>query len=680
MVLERVNYDKDFPKAWYNDDPDFAADGGEIVEDDIADDWYDDGPNGGRGDDGSGPPPHNDNDNKDEDKPPSPPEPPKDGWPDTRFLSPEAKRMLTPPRQTAIDRLDAMIGLNPVKAKVAALIQQFRVARAREKEGLPVPRSSYHLVFTGNPGTGKTTVARLIGEMYRELGILRKGHVVEVDRSQLVAKYMGHTAPLVERQVQSALDGVLFIDEAYTLAAKLLKLMEDHRDRLVVIVAGYSTEMKSFIEANPGLASRFKTFIEFPDYGPEELARITMGMLNDSKFVVSTKTEAQILHVMKEIYRARDAHFGNGRVARNIFEQIQEHMALRLGGVRELTRDTLTTVEPSDVPSTPAVHKRDSFEELDGLVGLKEVKDKVAALVSQYTMRANREREGLPVSPVSLHLEFTGNPGTGKTTVARLIGGIYHELGLLARGHVVETDRSGLVAGYVGQTGPKVEGKVKEAMNGILFIDEAYTLATKDGANDFGGEAIATLLKQMEDNRDRLAVIVAGYTAEMQRFMAANPGLQSRFSTTIEFKDYEPDQLTQIAVDMLEKHEFVVPDDTRSEIFLLMMVLFAKRDGHFGNGRVARNVVEKIQENMAKRLGESEPTREELTTVLPEDVPGTGHFMSESGQPQNPGEDLVIEKVPKKPRRKRAPKREADRATPDIKDDKNQGDGRGGRA
>ena len=585
--------------------------------------------------------------------------------------------MLTPPREgpeTVFDRLGAMTGLEPVKARVSSLVKQYRVMQAREKEGLPVAPSSYHLVFTGNPGTGKTTVARLVGEIYRELAILSKGHVVEVDRTQLVGKYVGHTAPLVEKRVQQALDGVLFIDEAYSLATKgegdkndfgdhsrpvHLNLMEDLPDRLVVSASRYTAEMKSFIDSNPGLASRFKTFIEFPAYSAEELTQITIGMLIDNRYFVPSKTEAEILELMKEVHRWRDRHFGNARVARNIFEQIQEHMALRLGGVKELTRDHLSRVLPSDVPVRPKIHRENALEELDSLIGLEKVKDKVAALVGQYRMRANRQRQGLSIAPLSLHLVFTGNPGTGKTTVARLVGGIYRELGLLARGHVVETDRAGLIGTHVGQTGPKVQEKIREAMDGILFIDEAYTLAPANNVNDFGGEAIATLLKLMEDNRDRLAVIVAGYTAEMQRFIAANPGLQSRFSTTIEFQDYEPDQLTEIAVDMLEKHEFVVPDDTRSEIFLLMMVLFAKRDRYFGNGRVARNVVEKIQENMAKRLGENEPTREELTTVLPEDVPGTGHFVSEGGQGLKPQEDIVIEKGSKRPRKKRSAKRDA---------------------
>jgi hypothetical protein len=175
--------------------------------------------------------------------------------------------------------------------------------------------------------------------------------------------------------------------------------------------------------------------------------------------------------------------------------------------------------------------------------------------------------------------------------------------------------------------------------------------------------------------------IVAGYTAEMQRFMAANPGLQSRFSTTIEFQDYEPDQLTQIAVDMVEKQEVVVPDDTRSEVFLLMMVLYKSRDRHFGNRRVARYVVEKTQENIAERLSDSEPTREELTTVLEVDVPGPGPFLPAAEHAPQPQQDLVIEKVPKKTRKKRAAKREADKAAPDITDDKNQGDdGKDGRA
>jgi len=278
---------------------------------------------------------------------------------------------------------------------------------------------------------------------------------------------------------------------------------------------------------------------------------------------------------------------------------------------------------PKPAPRLPAPDKEpDPFEQLDTMIGLDAVKKKVSSLINQYRIRAARRKEGLPTAAISHHLVFTGNPGTGKTTVARIVGEIYRELGILERGHVVEVKRSALVGEYVGHTAPKVEAKVKEALDGVLFIDEAYTLAPRDNARDFGSEAIATLLTLMEDHRDRLAVIVAGYTGDMERFINANPGLKSRFKTVIEFPDYNPEELTRIVLDLFDAHHLIAPPETRAALFALMTRLHSERGEGFGNGRTARNVFEACDEHMAQRLGEINPTREQLTTVLPEDVPG----------------------------------------------------------
>ena len=551
------------------------------------------------------------------------------------------------------EKLNSLIGLQEIKQKVKEHASYLEFLKIRKDKGFKEQEKiNIHSVFTGNPGTGKTTVAKMMGQLYRKMGLLSKGHVIEVDRVDLVGEYIGQTAPKVKEVIEKARGGVLFIDEAYALARTnddskdfgrevieiLVKEMSNGKGDLAVIVAGYPKEMKHFIQSNPGLRSRFKHYFEFPDYMPQELIQIAESAAVTREISFTPESFEILKDIITAAYRERDKSFGNARYILDLLDKAKLNMALRVMARKhpgKLSKDELSCIQVSDVlalgnkmksalPDIPVdtFLLQQALEELDKLVGIDNVKTQIREMVD--VVKYYRETGKSVLTGFSLHTVFVGNPGTGKTTVARILAKIYKALGILERGHIVETDRQGLVAGFVGQTAIKTSEKIDEALGGVLFIDEAYALSNFNGMQgDFGNEAIQTLLKRMEDLRGQFFVFVAGYPDNMEVFLKANPGLSSRFDKTLKFNDYTPSELLKIAIKMIEDEGYKLAPKTLSMINMVTQDLYDKRDKYFGNARTVRKIILEIIKNQNLRssaIPAGDRKKNQFHLILPEDL------------------------------------------------------------
>ena len=507
-------------------------------------------------------------------------------------------------------QLKNLIGLSNIKESIKK-IKAFAINN-KDSDVL-----NLHMCFYGNPGTGKTEVARIIAGILYENKILPTKKVIEVDRSGLVSQYFGATAEKTKSVITTAMGGVLFVDEAYALGNNsdagltdygkeaidtLVKAMEDYRGKFCVIFAGYKNQMLDMISINPGLRSRIQFELEFPNYSRDELKEITDLILSKRKYTLSEVAMEKMLDITD--VKRREPNFANAREVRNILDGIIMCQNLRSVGSKDTEIgivDVNQYIEDSRINLPIGVNTSNILtaeEELEDLIGLNSVK-RMVRKIKAFAKRNKNEPN------FNLHMCFYGNPGTGKTEVARIISSILYDAGVLSEAKLIETDSHGLIGRFVGETAPKTQAKISDAMGGVLFIDEAYGLTNSGGnGHNFGDEAVEVLLKNMEDHRGRFCTILAGYKDEMKSMLNSNPGLESRIQFTLEFPDYSREELGQIAIRFLEKKKYKI-DSSALELFLDVAEYYRNRD-NFANARTVRNMLDQVIMNQNLRTEDDE--------------------------------------------------------------------------
>lgn len=533
--------------------------------------------------------------------------------------------------ESPYDRLNKLVGLDIVKKQIDSIIATDIVEKERRKrKGKDYQTGCMHMIFGGNPGSAKTTVAKLFAGIAKEKGILKSGAFVE--RGGMDLDGLGCVTAIREAFV-AAKGGILFIDEAYSMMSDtavtvLIQEMENRRDDVIVILAGYNERMKEFMKINEGLKSRIPHWIDFPDYTADELTDIFRLMIKERGFS-ATDDAVKEAHYIFEKVRNTD-NFGNGRYVRNMIDHAAQNQAVRLLSTgrkaEEIHKAELFCITKNDISMLEEGLKKEratgtAKKELDGMIGLTSVKEIIHKAMAHYKLNKLCIDKGIAREKASFHMVFTGNPGTAKTTVARLFAEILKDEKVLSTGNFVEVGRADLVGDHVGSTAPLVRKKFKEAQGGVLFIDEAYSLCDAY-ENGYGDEAINTLVQEMENHRDEVIVIFAGYTEPMKRFLERNPGMLSRLAFQVEFEDYSTEELCEITKLMVSQKEMTITDEAINELRRYYDII--REDPDYGNGRFVRKTLEEAEMNLAERLiklKESEITRELITTIEVCDIP-----------------------------------------------------------
>ncbi len=560
--------------------------------------------------------------------------------------------------ESALNRLEALPGLSAVAERIRRDVDYAQDQQKNEQteeeeqrdqkpaverlldhsDEAPPAQVNLSYALAGNSGTGKTITAQLIAEAFKEAGILRSGHFIDATVQDLVAGYVGQSAIKANDLLSSARGGVLFIDEVQgfekdnsfhrDVIRTILKYAEDYRGDISIIVATYPSEMEAFLSIDQGLRRRFSQRIDLEDYDAATCVDIFSYMAKERNLEVDPDLEKILegfFHTwINDRSKKKSEAFSNAGSVRNLIEEMDQ-TRYRRGGDD-------TPLSLNDVPEKyqgyreaaarwtgdPDARLKHALKELNALPGLTRVKEEVQGIVADINGQRLRRVPAAKIVPG--HYSFEGNPGTGKTTVARLLGTIFRELGVLKSGHVVEVTRSQLVAQYLGQTAPQVREQANKALDGILFIDEAHNLI-QGKRDEFGKEAIGELTTILENERVSLCVILAGYPEPMARLFEQDPGWKSRIPNRIHFEDYDPPEMVQITRQMCAESRFMLHPDLETNLQLILARLRDIEGRDFANGRSVRNFFGTMVRSLNLRLSADKEEKIDPFQLILEDVP-----------------------------------------------------------
>ena len=539
---------------------------------------------------------------------------------------------------------DKYVGIDEIKKTMLSIVNSIRSFERLH------PGETYilkdHYIFIGNPGTGKTTIARVFADALSAMGVLPSGQLVEVSPGDLKGQYQGHTAPKVDAAFDRAMGGVLFIDEAYGVwngenddfgteaVTALIKNAEDRRGKMIAILAGYEKEMGVFSTANPGIASRFNVNIKFRDYKGPELTEIARRMIKAQGYTLDNSAELGIGKFFDKMELDKQKDFANARDVRNAVDKAINTQNTRIQkesskpGFDASKEFVLTMNDISGSSEKPPLSVDEVLAQLDDLIGMDDIKQEIRKLANVAMVNRMRMERGLgsaALQPVNIIL--TGNPGTGKTTIAKRLGEVLHAAGVLPSDKVVEREAKTILSGYINESGRNMEKAVDEAMGGVLFIDEAYNLLPVPGSmNNTGNEALDALMTRMENDKGKFVVVIAGYKDRMEELTRrGNPGLISRFNKRFHIDDYSAEELIRIFKFNLEKRNFKITGEAEAELRKTVKHMVDNKGLHFGNAREVVNLLNEAMELQGNRIASDisvfDTNPDALTIIEAEDIP-----------------------------------------------------------